>query len=139
LQYFYRHTELAGSSFDFHGSPKRILIGRVIAFVMLLAYNFCVRLQSIWTLVIIVALAAVLPWLLRNSFRFRLYNTSRRGTRFHLLLMHNGMSPGLLADSLKKLLASHPDSSKAGYLSSHPSTDERMRHLRQLAASFNGK
>jgi uncharacterized membrane protein YjgN (DUF898 family) len=83
LQYFYRHTELAGSSFDFHGSPKRILIGRVIAFVMLLAYNFSVRLQSIWTLVIIVALAAVLPWLLRNSFRFRLYNTSWRGTRFH--------------------------------------------------------
>ena len=31
LQYFYRHTELAGSSFDFHGSPARILIGRVIA------------------------------------------------------------------------------------------------------------
>ncbi len=83
LQYFYRHTQLAESSFDFHGSPQRILIGRVIAFVMLLAYNFSVRLQSIWTLVIIVALAAVLPWLLRNSFRFRLYNTSWRGTRFH--------------------------------------------------------
>ncbi len=33
LQYFYRHTEVAGSSFDFHGSPTRILIGRVIALV----------------------------------------------------------------------------------------------------------
>ena len=42
-----------------------------------------VRLHSIWTLVVIVVLAAVLPWLLRNSFRFRLYNTSWRGTRFH--------------------------------------------------------
>jgi uncharacterized membrane protein YjgN (DUF898 family) len=83
LQYFYRHTELAGSSFDFHGSPQRILIGRVIAFVMLLGYNFSVRLHSIWTLVVIVLLAAILPWLLRNSFRFRLYNTSWRGTRFH--------------------------------------------------------
>ena len=40
---------------------------------------------------------------------------------------------------LPKLLASHPESSKGGYLSSHPSTDERMRHLRELAASFNGK
>ena len=28
LQYFYRHTEVAGSSFDFHGSPIRILIGQ---------------------------------------------------------------------------------------------------------------
>lgn len=83
LQYFYRHTELAGSGFDFHGSASRILIGRVIALVMLVAYNYSVRLHSIWTLVIIVALAAIMPWLLRNSFRFRLYNSSWRGTRFH--------------------------------------------------------
>jgi hypothetical protein len=53
------------------------------------------------------------------------------------LLVHNGMSPGLLADALQKLLASHPEAAKEGYLSSHPSTDERMAHLRQLAASFN--
>src|SRR5882724_9281066 len=46
LQYFYRHTEVAGSSFDFHGSPSRILIGRVIALVMLFAYNYSVRLHS---------------------------------------------------------------------------------------------
>jgi len=83
LQYFYRHTELAGSSFDFHGSPVRILIGRVLAIALLMAYNISVRLHSIWTLIIIIALAAVMPWLLRNSFRFRLYNASWRGTRFH--------------------------------------------------------
>ena len=83
LQYFYRHTELAQTGFDFHGSPKRILLGRIIAFIMLVVYNMSVRLHSIWTLVVIVALAAVLPWLLRNSLRFRLYNTSWRGTRFH--------------------------------------------------------
>src|ERR1700685_3213399 len=83
LQYFYRHTELAGSSFDFHGSPIRILIGRLIALAMLIAYNVSVRLQSRMTLVVVLALAVVMPWLLRNSFRFRLYNTSWRGTRFH--------------------------------------------------------
>src|ERR1700690_2550158 len=82
LQYFYRHTELAGSSFDFHGSPIRILIGRLIALAMLIAYNVSVRLQSRMTLVVVLALAVVMPWLLRNSFRFRLYNTSWRGTRF---------------------------------------------------------
>jgi Zn-dependent protease with chaperone function len=52
------------------------------------------------------------------------------------LLMQNGMSPALLADALKKLAESHSGSATAGYLSSHPSTDERMRHLRALAASF---
>src|SRR6202030_3945804 len=83
LQYFYRHTELAGSSFDFHGTPIRILIGRVIALGMLVAYNYSVRLHSAWTLAIVVGIAVVMPWLLRNSLRFRLYNTSWRGARFH--------------------------------------------------------
>lgn len=83
LQYFYRHTEVARSSFDFHGSPTRILVGRVIALLMLIAYNYSVRLGSRLTIVILVGIAVVMPWLLRNSFRFRLYNTSWRGTRFH--------------------------------------------------------
>jgi uncharacterized membrane protein YjgN (DUF898 family) len=83
LQYFYRHTELAGSSFDFHGSPIRILIGRAIALGMVISYKYSVRLHSPLTLVIVVGLAVVMPWLLRNSFRFRLYNASWRGTRFH--------------------------------------------------------
>jgi Zn-dependent protease with chaperone function len=55
------------------------------------------------------------------------------------VLVHNGMSPALLADALKKLAESHSGSSKGGYLSSHPSTDERMRHLWLLAASFKDK
>jgi uncharacterized membrane protein YjgN (DUF898 family) len=74
---------VAGSSFDFHGSPVKILIGRAIAFVMLIAYNYSVRLHSPVTLIILAGIAIVMPWLLRNSFRFRLYNTSWRGTRFH--------------------------------------------------------
>jgi Zn-dependent protease with chaperone function len=55
------------------------------------------------------------------------------------LLVHNGMSPTLLADALKKLAESHSGSSNGGYLSSHPSTDERMRHLRLLAAPLKDK
>src|ERR1700682_6035359 len=83
LQDFYRHTEVAGSGFDFHGSPIRILVGRVLALVMLIAYNYSVRLHSPLTIVILAGIAVIMPWLLRNSFRFRLYNTSWRGTRFH--------------------------------------------------------
>jgi Zn-dependent protease with chaperone function len=51
------------------------------------------------------------------------------------LLRHNGMSPGLLARALVKLTISEPALANGGYLSSHPSTQERMRHLRLLAAS----
>lgn len=52
------------------------------------------------------------------------------------VLQLNGMSPALLADALDKLAESHPGSVTPAYLSTHPSTDERMRHLRSLAASF---
>src|SRR5277367_5346930 len=83
LQYFYRHTEVAGSSFDFHGKPLKILIGRAIAVLMLIAYNYAVRIHSPWTLAVVGVIALAMPWLLRNSFRFRLYNTSWRGVRFH--------------------------------------------------------
>jgi Zn-dependent protease with chaperone function len=53
------------------------------------------------------------------------------------VLLKNGMSPALLADALEKLTKSRPGGSKpsSGYLSSHPSTQERLRHLRKLAAS----
>ena len=55
------------------------------------------------------------------------------------LLMSNGLSPGLLAEALRKLLASHPEASKEGYLSTHPSTDARLQHLQALAAAFSRK
>ena len=83
LQYFYRHTEVAGSTLDFHGNPVKIFIGRLIALAMLIAYNLSVRLHSVMTLVVVCAIAVIMPWLLRNSFRFRLYNSSWRGIRFH--------------------------------------------------------
>lgn len=83
MQYFYRHTELAGSTFDFHGRPLRMFYGRLIALGMFLAYSYSVRLHSLVTLLVLVSLALVMPWLLRNSLRFRLYNTSWRGARFH--------------------------------------------------------
>jgi uncharacterized membrane protein YjgN (DUF898 family) len=83
LQYFYRQTELAGSSFDFHGSPWRILVGRLIALSMLIAYHYSARLFSFFTVVMVGSLMVVMPWLLRNSLRFRLYNSSWRGTRFY--------------------------------------------------------
>jgi len=82
MQYLYRNTEVAGSSFDFHGKPLAILIGRIVALALLISYNYSVRLRSPLTLAIIVLVAVVLPWLLRNSLRFRLYNTSWRGLRF---------------------------------------------------------
>jgi Zn-dependent protease with chaperone function len=54
------------------------------------------------------------------------------------LLRHNGMSPGLLADALTRLAELQPAFSKGRYLASHPSSDERIRRLRQPASPDTG-
>jgi uncharacterized membrane protein YjgN (DUF898 family) len=82
LQYFYRNTRLDGGSFDYHGDPKAILKGRMIAFGLLVGYNTALEFNPILGLVIGLVLAGVMPWLLMRSLRFKLYNSSYRGLRF---------------------------------------------------------
>lgn len=82
LQYFYRNTNLADASFDYHGTPKAILKGRLIAFALFAAYNFAFRLNPLLGTLIGLMLALVMPWLLMRSLRFKLYNSSYRGLRF---------------------------------------------------------
>ncbi|MDB5968915.1 MAG: hypothetical protein JWQ90_1365 [Hydrocarboniphaga sp.] len=82
LQYFYRHTEVAGSSFDYHGKPLAILYGRIVALAMLLIYQACNHISMVTAFIGLIVLCAVLPWLLRNSFRFRMRYSSYRGLRF---------------------------------------------------------
>jgi Zn-dependent protease with chaperone function len=45
------------------------------------------------------------------------------------VLKFNGMSPVLLAETLKKLAASHKGEVNTGYMSTHPAIDERVRLL----------
>lgn len=82
LQYFYRNTRLADASFDYHGTPKAILKGRLIAFALLIAYNASFQFNPILGLVVALLLGLVMPWLLMRSLRFKLYNSSYRGLRF---------------------------------------------------------
>lgn len=82
LQYFYRNTRLAGGVFDYHGDPIAILKGRVIAFALLIAYSTAKETPGWPLLFALVLIGGLLPWLLRNSFRFRLRNSSYRGLRF---------------------------------------------------------
>jgi uncharacterized membrane protein YjgN (DUF898 family) len=82
LQYFYRHTEVAGATFDYHGDPIAILKGRLIALGLLLLWTWAGEAANLFGFLVIVAIAAALPWLLRNSFRFRMRNSSYRGLRF---------------------------------------------------------
>lgn len=82
LQYFYRNTELAGSTFEYHGKPLTILKGRIVGLMLLLVYRFGFQISFVVGVLSLLLLAGLLPILLRNSLRFRLYNSSYRGLRF---------------------------------------------------------
>lgn len=82
LQYFYRNTALGGNGFDFHGDPKAILKGRVIAVGLLVAYNVLWRFDVALGFAALAGLLAVVPWLIQRSLCFKLQNSSYRGLRF---------------------------------------------------------
>src|SRR5688572_4599177 len=64
LQYFYRHTRLAGAGFDYHGDPIAILKGRIVGLVLFGLYSSMGYVGTWMTLVILVIFAVLLPWLL---------------------------------------------------------------------------
>jgi uncharacterized membrane protein YjgN (DUF898 family) len=89
LQYFDRNTTLGGAAFDFHGDAKAILRGRVLAVVLLAAYQYAFGFSRAFGLAVVAVLLLALPWMMRGALRFRLGNTSWRGLRFHF----SGSSP----------------------------------------------
>ena len=85
LKYMYRNTQIAGSSFDYHGSPIAILKGRLIALVLLLAYNYSFQFSLTAGAITLALLASVFPWLIRQSLRFRARYSSYRGIHFQFV------------------------------------------------------
>ncbi len=81
-KYFYSSTQLAGASFEYHGTPMAILKGRIVAFALFAVYNIAFQISIAAGVVMVLAMAAVLPWLLWKSLQFKLHNTSYRGIRF---------------------------------------------------------
>ena len=81
-RYFLQNTQLDRHAFDYHGDPRAILVGRIIALVLLLAYSFAFDISRMAGLVMVVVLCAAGPWLFMRAQRFRLANTSWRGIRF---------------------------------------------------------
>lgn len=81
-RYFYGNTHLAGASFEYHARPLRILVGRIIVVVLLIAYNILLNIVGVFGfLVVLVALFAI-PWLIARGLRFSARVTSYRNVRF---------------------------------------------------------
>jgi len=85
MQYFYRNTHLAGSSFDYHGKAIAILKGRLIGVALFGGYSVFLQIMPLVGLSILLLIFVIMPYLLVLSFRFRLYNSSYRGLRFNFI------------------------------------------------------
>ncbi|MDQ8022882.1 MAG: YjgN family protein [Moraxellaceae bacterium] len=84
LQYFHRNTLLAGSGFDYHGNPISILKGRLLVFGVFVAYQVAGFSGSLGLVYAVLGLVFLFsPWMIRQALRFRAWNTSYRGLRFH--------------------------------------------------------
>jgi uncharacterized membrane protein YjgN (DUF898 family) len=81
-RYFYASTQVAGSSFEYHGNPIAILKGRFVALALLAAYNLAFQASLIVGIAAVAALVVIMPWLIWKSTQFKLYNSSYRGIRF---------------------------------------------------------
>ncbi|WP_372831033.1 YjgN family protein [Pontibacterium sp.] len=81
-QYFYGHTTLGGSSFEYTALPMQILKGRLIAFGLFILYQVITNFFPLAALPMMLLFAAVLPWIIVRSMMFRHFNTRYRNIRF---------------------------------------------------------
>ena len=82
LKYFYNNTLIDGVGFDYHAKPMSILKGRIIAFLMFIAYTVLSRFSPLMGGLLLLALFLLTPWLIVRSMIFNARNTSHRGLRF---------------------------------------------------------
>lgn len=82
VRWFAQHTMLLGDRFDYHGTPLRVLFGRMIA----LSFFGLYHLVTIWSskagLLVLGLLFFIGPWLLAMGWRFQLVNTRWRELHF---------------------------------------------------------
>jgi uncharacterized membrane protein YjgN (DUF898 family) len=80
--YFYSHTRLDNTSFEYLGDPVAILKGRLIAFGVLILYIVTTQLYPVTEPLFVLALVVAMPWLVVQALRFRARNSAYRNIRF---------------------------------------------------------
>jgi uncharacterized membrane protein YjgN (DUF898 family) len=85
LRYLRGNTYLADHPFDYHASPVRILIGRVIAVSVLIGYSVTAQIHPLVAVVWVIFFMFITPWLVVSSIRFNARNTSYRNVRFNFV------------------------------------------------------
>ncbi|MEY3580061.1 MAG: hypothetical protein RI984_1165 [Pseudomonadota bacterium] len=84
-KYFAHHTLIAGTGFDYHAKPLNILKGRIIAVVLYSIYGFVSQASPLLAVIFLGLVFLATPWIILQSMRFNLRNTSHRGLRFNFV------------------------------------------------------
>jgi uncharacterized membrane protein YjgN (DUF898 family) len=89
-RYFYGNTYVGEHNFDYHGSPLRILLGRLIAGGILLGYSATIHFMPALTFVWALFFLFAIPWLVMSALRFNARNSSYRNIRFNFTGSYGG-------------------------------------------------
>jgi len=81
-QYFYGNTHMAEATFEYTANPVKILIGRIVAFVIYLGAVTSGHLSPIISIVFSLLLLVFLPWIIVSSLRFNARHSSYRNIPF---------------------------------------------------------
>ena len=84
-KYFAHHTLIADTGFDYHAKPLNILKGRIIAVVLYSIYGFVSQASPLLAVIFLGLVFLATPWIILQSMRFNLRNTSHRGLRFNFV------------------------------------------------------
>jgi len=82
LKYFHHHTVLAGSPFEYTADPWPIFKGRLIVLGLAIVFSLFSAVP-ILNVLLYVALIAIVPRLLLQTYRFRARYSEYRGLKFH--------------------------------------------------------
>jgi uncharacterized membrane protein YjgN (DUF898 family) len=81
-RYFYGHTIVAGSNFDYLASPITILKGYLIAVVIFIIYSAISYFAPGFEIIFFLLLMIALPFIIVRAMAFRLRNSAYRNLRF---------------------------------------------------------
>ena len=81
-QYFYGHTSVEGSSFQYLADPWVIFRGRLIALVALIVWVVVSNLSMVGALVLMLLFIPLAPWVVVAALRFNMHNSAWRNIRF---------------------------------------------------------
>ncbi|WP_027858053.1 YjgN family protein [Marinobacterium jannaschii] len=81
-QYFYGHTALDGSSFEYTAKPLQILQGRILAFIVFASYSLLGQFFPIAAVIMALLILPFIPWIILRALQFNARNTRYRNIRF---------------------------------------------------------